>query len=91
MNNPYVIYKYPLKLVDEQLVEMPFDAQMLSAQMQGPTLCLWALVNQNNSTDDYRVFVVGTGNPFPENCSKDNYVGTTQHGPLVWHVFVKKP
>lgn len=39
------IWKYPLAITDTQNVMMPEGAEILSAQMQGDTLCLWALVN----------------------------------------------
>lgn len=38
------IWKFPLEIADSQSVVMPSGARILSAQMQGSTLCLWAVV-----------------------------------------------
>lgn len=38
------IWKFELKVGDKQTVEMPEGAEILTAQFQGDTLCLWALV-----------------------------------------------
>jgi len=35
-------WKYPLEITDEQNLMMPEGAEILTAQMQGGTLCLWA-------------------------------------------------
>jgi hypothetical protein len=82
------IYKYPLELVPEQEIEMPFRANILTVQIQNDTPCLWALVD----TEEIRVakrtiHIRGTGHEF--NVEAFRYISTFQqlNGGLIWHVF----
>lgn len=82
------IYKYPIKITDEQKVKLPLNAEILTAQMQGDTLCLWAKVEEGNTSMEERTIeVFGTGHPMSDNNRR--YIGTTQMhgGALIWHVF----
>lgn len=83
------IWKYPLTITDEQTVEMPAGARLLSAQFQAGELVLWAMVEPYGPRVARTVRVIGTGNTFslPPGCA---YVATAQEPlrPLVWHVFV---
>ena len=81
-----VIYKYELQITDEQTVEMPRGARLLSVQMQRERLMLWAVVNTNEPIRSRVIRIHGTGIAIsPEH----NYafIGTVQDGPFVWHVF----
>lgn len=80
------IFKYPLRLVDEQKIALPQRSQILTVQMQNEALCLWALVDPNLPLEKRIIRVVGTGNEFddPEKCF---YLGTVQERVFVWHVF----
>jgi hypothetical protein len=80
-----VIYKYPLKLVDEQTVEMPNSATLLHVAEQNGQLCLWAMVDPRREVVGVPIVIVGTGNPMG-NVGK--YLGTVQMGRFVWHVFL---
>ena len=82
------IYKYPLEITDEQTVSMPIGAQVLSAQMQGNNLCIWALVDSDNFNCDRRVRIFGTGNTV---VLDDNwkFVGSVQERIFVWHIFIE--
>lgn len=82
------IWKYPLEITDEQVVAMPNDAEILTVQMQGSELCLWAVVEDTNPKEPRTICIIGTGNPMPDERFLI-YIGTAQMGPLVWHVFEK--
>jgi hypothetical protein len=84
------IWKYPLEITDIQTLMMPEGAEILSAQMQGDVLCLWALVNQDAPKQRREIEVLGTGNPAPE--AKRRYISTVQMrgGTLVWHIFERE-
>lgn len=91
-----VIYKWPLAITDYQEITAPIIEQVLTVQMQNGVPCLWAVVREPDVpprsvpvAPRLGVFVVGTGNPIPDEAEDANYVGTIQQGPLVWHVFVK--
>jgi hypothetical protein len=82
------IYKYLLDITDEQTVSMPMGAQILSAQMQGMQLCIWALVEVGNVNCDRRVRIFGTGNPVTLE-GDWKFVDSVQERIFVWHVFVE--
>ena len=82
------IYKYLLEITDEQTVSMPRYAQVLSAQMQGTQLCIWALVEVGNVNCDRRVRIFGTGNTVKID-SHWKFVDSVQERIFVWHVFVE--
>ena len=82
------IYKYPIEITDEQTVSIPIGAQVLSAQMQGTQLCIWAMVDSTNFNCNRRVRIFGTGNPV-ELDSNWKFVDSVQERIFVWHVFVE--
>ena len=81
------IWKFPLEVVDTQIVRMPINAIILDAQMQHGELCMWALVNADIPLGERRINIYGTGNPLPENYGR--YISTVQSpaGMFVWHIF----
>lgn len=81
-----VIFKYPLQPTDEQLVHVPGGAGLLTAQMQGGEMMLWAVAEPGQPNRAYKVRVIGTGNAFKG--WPGTYLCTVQMGSaLVWHVF----
>ena len=82
------IYKYELEITDKQDVEMPLGAQMLSVQMQGDKLCVWALITTGREQEVRHIEIYGTGRDIGnENQMNIFHRGTVQDGGLVWHVF----
>ena len=83
------IFKYPLEITDTQFVELPLGAEILTAQIQGDQLCLWAIVNTLPGAvkKNRRIEIIGTGNPMPTGELK--YISTFQMmgGGLIFHVF----
>jgi hypothetical protein len=81
------IYKYPIKITDEQEIQMPAHANVLHVGLdpQG-TPCLWAMVDTAKPMEPVSVLVVGTGNPMPFEPLR--HVGSFVQGPFVWHVFL---
>jgi hypothetical protein len=81
------IFKYPLKITDQQTILMPAGARILSAQYQGAELVLWALVNPDGAPIRRYIWIIGTGNPMPSKLL--NHIDTVQmpSHPIVWHVF----
>lgn len=82
------IFKYPLEITDEQHVEMPFGASLLTAQFQGDDLVVWALVDaEEQETKKKRFRIYGTGHPIEG--LPGSYLATAQEPMrgLVWHVF----
>ena len=86
------IYKYSLGLPHHNLVSdiaIYKGAKIISAQMQGNDLVVWAIVNPKNSLKPRTFYVYGTGFEM-ESYDKKHYefISTVQtsHG-LVWHLF----
>ncbi len=81
------IWKFPLKIVDEQTVSMPQGARLLCVQTQNGVPYLWAEVTVNSEArNELLTFhVYGTGHPMPED--PGTYIGTFQLPSLVFHVY----
>lgn len=85
------IWKFPLAVADQQLIEIPRGAKLLTAQIQyGDKLNLWALVDEHAPKGRRLIAIYGTGNPLPdEGFDFGRYIATFQiaQGALVFHVF----
>jgi hypothetical protein len=79
------IWKYELRVVDHQTVQMPIGARILTVQVQRDALCLWAIVDQEAKRETRIFCIFGTGERF--NRPDATYIGTVQDGDFVWHVF----
>ncbi|HSE44881.1 MAG TPA: hypothetical protein VLA89_06090, partial [Gemmatimonadales bacterium] len=69
------VWKYPIKIHDEQLVEMPGNAHILCAQVQHGQVCLWALVNPEMPPESRKILITGTGHE-REDLDFAQYIGT---------------
>ncbi len=79
-----VIHKFKFEGVSgQEIFMMPEGAKILSAQMQGATLCIWAEVNTDNRNVKRVLRVCGTGHPSPDG----EFIDTVQLGAYVWHVY----
>lgn len=84
------IWKYELKITDEQNVSMKEGAEILSVDVQRETICLWAIVNPSAKAVDRTFRVFGTGHPIHDTMLESSlFLGTVQlrGGSLVFHVF----
>lgn len=82
-----IVYKYSLTDRNSlHRVSMPKEAKILSAQMQGRDLQLWALITEAADEVEREFLILGTGVPFVGPCSV-KFIDTVQEGPFVWHVF----
>jgi hypothetical protein len=80
------IYKYPLLILDEQEIEMPMGAGLMTVQMQHGQPCLWAIVDTLNPPEKRKVLIRGTGHTAE---GLGRYISTFQMkgGELVFHAF----
>jgi len=88
------IYKYPLKVTDEQIIEnVPGVREILCVQVQNGIPCLWTKVDSSTYSRPLRVVTKGTGHPFTDTQQSAGlkYAGTYQlnEGQLVFHVFTE--
>lgn len=95
----HTVYRYPLQIVDEQVVPMPRGAEILTvAKREGSQVMfgvgsheaveMWALVNPDEPMEDRRIRVAGTGHLLPD-VDTLQFLGSVQiaAGQLVFHVF----
>lgn len=82
------IWKFPIVVTDDQEVEMPEGARIVTVQVQKGTLNLWAIVDPSAPLKKRHIKVVGTGHS-QSSLSSLSYIGTAQmmEGTLIWHVF----
>lgn len=88
MNNRRV-YKWELEITDRQQLSLPRDCKILHVAQQGRELMVWGIVDIELSDDTIPVdfYIVGTGNPVPDQA--EEFIGTAlwDGGVLIWHVF----
>lgn len=88
------IYKYPLAWLDEQIINLPKDAMILSVVWIRGEICVYALVDTDAlETERRTIEIVGTGNPIPPNTepATRTFLGTVhnENQTLVFHIFEK--
>lgn len=83
------IWKYTLKVADNQSLVMPKESEILSCQTQNDVITLWVLVYPLNGTCERHFVIAGTGHPIDFNNQSLQYINTVQmtNGSLIWHVF----
>ena len=91
------IWKFELEIGDNQKLELPIGAEILTVHTQNEIPCLWALVDPDADQETRHFEVYGTGHPvrYDSNRAKPKlgidriYIGTFQlhNGILVFHVF----
>jgi hypothetical protein len=83
------IYKYPLRIADEQYIPIADTSRILAVQVQQGELVLWAIIDIDTMDDGGRTLILcrGTGHDFTGD--EREYIGTVQthDGALVWHFF----
>ncbi len=80
------VFKYPLKIQDEQQVKLPRGARLLRVMVQNGVPCLWAQVESGRDTEDRTIFIHGTAHPVDPNGEYlDSFM--VNDGALVFHVF----
>jgi hypothetical protein len=82
------IFKYQLSVAFMQTVTMPAGAQILTIQVQGKTIQLWALVSEDEHPVDRKIECHGTGHPI-KNPNDLTYIASVQTdgGQFIWHFF----
>lgn len=81
------IYKYPIKITDEQIINMPIGANIISIQMQNKIATIWAIVSTKEILTSVKIRVFGTGEEIPVG-SVLRHVGSVQDRGYVWHIFI---
>ncbi len=79
------VYKYPLYIVDAQVVNLPAGAVVLhiAPDPQGKA-CLWAFVDTDRPLETRSIVVTGTGHEVPDGLE---HLGSFVQEWGVWHVW----
>lgn len=85
----YKVFKYEITEPGLNHIVMPIAARILSVQLQGTKICLWALVNPELNVKAYYVLLVGTGHEITHNVIM--HISTFQIGAIVLHAFLVEP
>lgn len=82
------IFKYTVPLSDDDLVQMPKGATIISVQTQNGIPMMWALVDETQPLIQRRLYLRGTGHEMRDAVGKP-FIGTfqIQGGVLVFHLF----
>ena len=84
------IWKFELETTDNQTIEMPANAEILTVQTQAQKPYLWALIDPTEKKEKRLIEIFGTGHDLHYDIGVSrNYLGTYQieGGSLVFHVF----
>jgi hypothetical protein len=83
----HTIHKYPIKIINHQLVSMPEHAEITCVGLDPhDNPCIWAEVETSLSMVEYDVYVVGTGQPIP---SGTYHAGSFGQNQFIWHIYIK--
>lgn len=82
------IWKYPVAVTDVFVLKMPAGSTVLSVDVQGREVNLWAEVDQGQPLAERRFRVSGIGHALPADEPR-RFIGTflLQGGTLVFHLF----
>ena len=71
-----------------QILDLPKEAKILTAQIQVDKLCLWALVDPEEKIESRVIQIFGTGHDVEPNANL-RYISTVQlvGGQLIYHIF----
>jgi len=83
------VWKFGLDLSNSDItrIDMPVNAKVLSAGVQGRGFFVWALVDPDAPTIPHRFAVHGTGHPVGDDTVFADLLDTVFMGPLVFHIF----
>jgi hypothetical protein len=82
------IYKYKLSVDTVQAIELPTEAEILSAGAQGKDIYIWVLVDPESPKKSLRrIHVYPTGQEMKADMYSIRFLGTVTFDSLVFHVF----
>lgn len=91
--NHFSIWKFVLEATESQEVEMPVGSEIISAESQGDSVVIYALVKpKEEGKEVYKFLVYGTGHDIRLNITEYRFLDTVKmySGSLMFHVFYKR-
>lgn len=84
------IFKYELRIVDQQDIMLPADYQILKIDTQYDRVCLWCLVYVDNPLTTLTLALHGTGHLVHPDINVKNYIDSFELNGFVGHIFKKE-
>lgn len=88
------IWKYPLKVVDTQTIELPCGSEILSVKDKNGILTMWVeLDTYEVKKQDVNISIVSTGSSIwfdTKYMESPKFLDSVVMGNFVWHVYVRK-
>lgn len=84
------VWKYKLENVDQQTIEIPLPARLLSVMEQDDDIVLYSVVDNDKDIPTIRVDILikGTGDFIENNIGLYTFLGTVKlYGKEIWQVF----
>ena len=82
------IFKYDLKIIDEQTIDVPQFATPIKVAMQEGQLKMWCQVTPSRPLIKYTIYIFGTGHNLPYKAL--NYLESViDDRGLVWHIYLE--
>lgn len=88
-HNEQQILKFQLRMIQTQVIHMPYAAKILCVQLQNGVPCIWAMCNMDDGKSDRTIDIFGTGQPITDLFTR-TYIDTFQiqmGRTFIWHVF----
>ena len=84
------ILKYILETIDEQTIQIPQPAEILSVKEQNGNMVLYAIADTTRETKPMTIRIVGTGHPFKD-FKVWKFIDTVKllDGKIMFHIFQK--
>ena len=81
------IWKFPLVITDKQKITVPIGSNFVHCGLDpNGEPSIWYRVDPRLEAIEKDVYIVGTGNPLPDEAL--HHQGSFVHGPFMWHVYV---
>jgi hypothetical protein len=84
------VWKYTLGGAGSQTLQMPAGAKPIAFRPRAGVLTMWAVVDSERLPTARRFLVTGTGSPM-FGAYEHRYIGTTEWGPYIFHLFEELP
>ena len=83
------IWKWSIEITDEQVIEVPTGMIPLCVQVQEGTPVIWGEVDPfQEGRERLHIRIHGTGNESIQEDHTDQYFGSLQMPPFVWHIYL---
>ena len=81
------IHKFKLNILGYQKINIPQYSKIIHVGIQDNRICMWVIVDTDDSLKGRGIVIVGTGYMIPKNECRLEYLETVQLNSYIWHIF----